>query len=331
MIGRNIIVIGASAGGVQALLGIVEQLPASLNAAIFIVLHIGSSQSRLPEVLGRKSLLPVEHPYDGQAIMPGHIYVAPPDFHMMLEKNRIRLVHGPKENFTRPAIDPLFRSAALAFGTNVVGVILSGQLDDGTAGLIAVKDRGGVAIVQDPAEAVAPSMPRSAAACVAVDHVCTAGAIAQLLVNYDPAGEFLPEVARAIEPRQQVPSSAAYRDEQHEFDPAGMSSQLTCPECGAVLYQLRDERLLRFRCLSGHAMSARALLARLAASREGVIWSTIRSLTEEATLVRHIADRPNDVQADGRPSNSVDADMLIALAATLHETLSTWALPPRGP
>ena len=159
---------------------------AAIGSAVLIVLHIGASISRLADILNRAGKLPVGQPVDGESIQTGHIYVAPPDLHMTLEGDRIRLGRGPKENFSRPAIDPLFRSAALSFGPRVVGIVLTGQLDDGSAGLIAIKERGGIVIVQDPAEAVAPSMPQRAAACVAVDHVCPLAEMGPLLLRYEP-------------------------------------------------------------------------------------------------------------------------------------------------
>src|SRR5579864_7798260 len=171
MPGHDIIVIGASAGGVEALVKLVGQLPGDLPAAVFVVLHIpAESPSLLPGILERSGPLPASQPGDNEAIRSGHIYVASPDYHLLIEQGRVRQMRGPKENRHRPAIDPLFRSAALTYGPRVVGVILTGALDDGTAGLLAVKRRGGVAIVQDPDEALYPSMPLSALENVEVDY-----------------------------------------------------------------------------------------------------------------------------------------------------------------
>jgi two-component system, chemotaxis family, protein-glutamate methylesterase/glutaminase len=181
---NNIIVIGASAGGVEALSTLVRALPAGLPAAVFVVLHIpAQSPSLLPSILSRAGQLPAIQPTDGMAISPGCIYVAPPDHHMLLERGYIRIVRGPRENRHRPAIDPLFRSAARSYGARVTGVILTGTLDDGTAGLLAVKQRGGIAIVQDPKEALYTSMPRSALDHVAVDYCASLGEIATRLVE----------------------------------------------------------------------------------------------------------------------------------------------------
>ncbi|QDC37665.1 chemotaxis protein CheB [Sphingobium fuliginis ATCC 27551] len=184
MAGHDIIVVGASTGGVDALVRLVAQLPAGMDAAMLIVLHVGTGVSRLADILNRAGKLPAGQPADGEEILAGHIYVAPPDLHMTLEGGRVRLAHGDKENFSRPAIDPLFRSSAAAYGPRVVGIVLTGKLQDGSAGLLAIKQGGGIAIVQDPAEAVAPSMPQRAIACAPVDHVCPLAEMSALLLHY---------------------------------------------------------------------------------------------------------------------------------------------------
>jgi len=210
VIKRDIIVVGASAGGVDALSRLVAQLPANLNAAVLIVLHIGSGVSHLADLLNRAGKLPAGQPADGEDILAGHIYIAPPDFHMMIEGGRIKLARGPKEKFCRPAIDPLFRSAAVFYGRRVVGVMLTGGLDDGSAGLLAIKDGGGIAIIQDPKEAVAPTMPRSAAACTKPDHVCPLAEIGALLIHYSSPGTRPPGKA-----------ARAYSKSDGELSPAG--------------------------------------------------------------------------------------------------------------
>src|SRR2546421_6158345 len=185
MPGHDIIVIGASAGGVEALVKLAGQLPADLPASIFIVLHIpAQSPSLLPDILSRSGRLEAVHPQNGESIAPGRIYIAPPDHHLIVTRGHVRVIHGPKENRHRPAIDPLFRSAALAYGPQVIGVVLTGSLDDGTAGLIAVKQRGGLAVVQDPDDAYCGDMPRSALRYVkAPDYVLPVDQIAPKLIE----------------------------------------------------------------------------------------------------------------------------------------------------
>lgn len=181
---QNIVVIGASAGGVFSLIQLVKDLPTDLPVAIFIVLHLSAKYpSTLPYILQKSGNLPVNHAIDGAAIELGQIYVAPPDRHLLVKPDHMRVVLGPKENRFRPAIDPLFRTAALAYNKRVVGIVLSGALNDGTAGLIEIKEQGGLAIVQDPREALIPSMPESAIKHVMVDHILPVAEIAHVLVE----------------------------------------------------------------------------------------------------------------------------------------------------
>lgn len=182
MVRRNIIVIGASAGGVWALWHLVQGLPADLPAAVFIVVHLSAKYpSALPHILQNAGNLPVVQAVDGAEINPMRIYIAPPDRHLLVKPDCMRVVFGPRENRFRPAIDPLFRTAAVAYGKRVIGIVLSGALDDGTAGLAEIKEQGGVAVVQDPQEAFFTSMPQSAIKHVAVDHILPVADIARIL------------------------------------------------------------------------------------------------------------------------------------------------------
>ncbi|HEU4628992.1 MAG TPA: chemotaxis protein CheB, partial [Gemmatimonadaceae bacterium] len=179
---RAVIVIGASADGVEALQEVISRLPADLPAAVLVVLHVASgAPSVLPRILDRRAALGVSHARDGEPIVPGHVFVAPPDFHLLVKDGRLKLLRGPRENGVRPAVDPLFRSAADAYGPAVVGVVLSGTLDDGTLGLGMIKRAGGLAVVQDPDEALFDGMPRNAVERVRVDHVVPLAEIAPLL------------------------------------------------------------------------------------------------------------------------------------------------------
>ena len=184
MAGYDIIVIGASAGGVNALRQIAEDLPADLPAAVFMVLHVPAlGRSYLPQIITRSGPLEAVHPTDGMSIEQQHIYIAPPDYHMQLELGIIRVVRGPKEHRNRPAIDPLFRSAAEVYGPRTIGVVLTGALTDGTLGLAVIHQQSGITIVQDPKDALYPSMPMSAQALVPVDYVLPLKAIGPLLAQ----------------------------------------------------------------------------------------------------------------------------------------------------
>lgn len=189
MTNSRVVVIGASAGGVEALMQLVEHLSPQLNAAIFIAVHFPpGSVSFLPKILNRAKTLPAAHPHNGETIRPRRIYVAPPDYHMLIHPDTIELSRGPRENGHRPAIDALFRSAAQAYGPGAIGVVLTGMLDDGTKGLQVIKAEGGVALVQDPAEAMFRSMPESAIAHVEVDRVLPLTALANYIVDLYSVG-----------------------------------------------------------------------------------------------------------------------------------------------
>ncbi|MEQ9239030.1 chemotaxis protein CheB [Coleofasciculus sp. E2-BRE-01] len=239
MPGHDIIVVGASAGGVEALTKLVAALPENLPAVIFIVVHISRhAKSFLPDILNRKTLLPVAHATESEEIVQGHIYVAPPDYHLLVKRGYVRLVYGPKENGCRPAVDPLFRTAAKAYGRRVVGVVLSGVLDDGTVGLMDVKRLGGVAIVQDPDDALFSGMPKSAIKHVDVDHILPLSSIASTLVRlaHEPVTEegattMSSENEIEIEPDVVELNGVAMRE--REF---GTPASLACPDCGGMLY-----------------------------------------------------------------------------------------------
>src|SRR5438270_410467 len=236
MPGHDIVVVGASAGGVEALETLVRTLPPGLPAAIFVVLHVpAQSPSFLPVILSRSGLLETVQASDGLEIKHGHIYVAPPDHHMLVERGHVQVVRGPKENRHRPAVDPLFRSAARAYGPRVVGVVLTGALDDGTAGLLAVKRRGGIAVVQDPSNALYPGMPRSALENIAVDYSLPLSDIGLLLrrLVYEPAEE---EGAYSVSEDMEMETKLAEMDIDtlNSSKPVGTPSGFSCPEFGGV-------------------------------------------------------------------------------------------------
>jgi two-component system, chemotaxis family, protein-glutamate methylesterase/glutaminase len=292
MSGRDIIVVGASAGGVEALVKLASHLPADLPAALLVVLHLPSrSTSVLPKILSRVGPLKAIHPQHNDPIQRGYIYIAPPDHHLLIKGEVIHLSRGPRENGHRPAIDPLFRSAARTYGPQVVGVILSGALDDGTAGLQAVKMRNGIAVVQDPTECPFPGMPQSAIEKLDVDYVLLVTEIAVLL----------DQLAHQELPADASPASAQMEDEiqiaeldmnavEDENRP-GTPSMFACPDCGGTLWEIHDGELVHFRCRVGHAFSAETLLAEQSEALEEALWVAFRALEESASLATRMAKK----------------------------------------
>ena len=295
---RDIIVMGASAGGLSAFNRIMKQLPEQLNAAVFIVWHLSPhSPSILPEILNRAGKLKAKHPADGESIEKGKIYIAPPDHHLLLEVNRIRLTKGPKENRFRPAVDPLFRSAAYAYGPRVIGVVLSGALDDGTAGLWAIKDRGGIAVVQDPAEAEQPSMSASALKNVEVDYCLPISEIPPLLVTLtqqEVGEESRAPMSRGLE----IETKIALGGDAADLDvkQLGEVSEFTCPDCHGTLVEVTNDKLVRFRCHTGHSFGSASLLAEQTDSVEQSLWNAIRAVEERIRLLKHLAQHASNLE-----------------------------------
>jgi two-component system chemotaxis response regulator CheB len=296
---NKIIVIGTSTGGLNALKEIFSGLPPDLPAPVFVVLHIGRSESILPRVLGPHSLLPVVHAIDGAAIESGKIFVAPPDHHLVLEADRMRLSRSARENHARPAIDPLFRSAAVAHRRRVIGVVLTGNLDDGTVGLQAVKAYGGTAIVQDPDEAEAASMPLSASRYVDTDYCLALDDIAPTLArlaNQAAAEDETMNVEKAIRVENGVALTGRIRED--EIDAIGSRAAQTCPECGGNLWTINDSNPLRFRCHTGHAYTSQSLLQHQTESTEQAVWAAVRALHERYTLLTRLADGAKENGSD---------------------------------
>lgn len=235
---KDIVVVGASAGGVQALRTLVAGLPADLRAAVFVVLHTSPlHKSTLAEILTRAGPLPAKHPKDGERIERGRIYVAPPNRHLVLEEDRVRVVFGPAENRFRPAMDPLFRSAASVYGPRVAGIVLSGTLSDGCNGLIEIKQKGGLTVVQDPKEAEFPQLPLNVLRRLDVDYILPAVSIAELLRT---------AIATPVEEES---------NRMTTNEPEPHFSGLTCPDCDGPIMEVNDGSVLRFQCIVGHAYS----------------------------------------------------------------------------
>ncbi len=269
----DIIVIGASAGGVEALKRVVSGLPPDFPAAVFVVLHLPAwSASRLPEILARSGALPASHPPDGSPIRNGHIYVAPPNQHLLVNEGSIQLGAGPKENRHRPAVNALFRSAALAYGPRVIGVVLTGGLDDGSSGLWEIKQRGGKAVVQEPSDAMFPDMPRNALENVPVDHAVPLEEMASLLI------------ALAGQPVQP-------QDHKGNTTMEPRRTQLTCPECRGPISETNKGPISEFSCRVGHSYSSESFLAAHAETLERTLWAAVVALEEGAEAARELASR----------------------------------------
>ncbi|HJU20250.1 MAG TPA: chemotaxis protein CheB [Stellaceae bacterium] len=312
-VNHDIIAIGASAGGVEALQTLVSGLPADLTAAVFIVLHIGRSRSELAQILDRAGPLPAMPAKSGERIETGRIYVAVPDRHLLIHDSHVLLRRGPHENLSRPAVDPLFRSAACSFGVRVIGVVLSGALNDGTAGLRAVKRCGGLAVVQDPADAVMRDMPESALRYVAVDHCVPASAMGPLLARLaaTPVGR-TPEIPADIRFEAAI-AAQELKDMTAKEQQIGKPSPFSCPECGGTLWELADGNMLRYRCHVGHAYTAEAMLAAGTDEIDKLLSRLLRSHRDRAEVVRRMAALERELHHDK------EADRLLVRAREYEE------------
>jgi two-component system chemotaxis response regulator CheB len=291
MANRDIIVIGSSAGGVEALQRLCARLPANLPAAVFVVQHLSpSSRSLLPQLIGRVAPLPAASPADGDAIEPGRIYVAAPDHHMLLRHGRVLMRRGPYENRTRPAVNALFRSAAIAYGGRVIGVVLTGLLDDGTEGLIAIKAAGGMSVVQDPADAEWPSMPQNALKRDHVDHALRLGDLPALLVRLvgETAGESVPSPQEAI--TEDRIAAQEFAIVEPDIITPGEPSHISCPDCGGVLNQIEVQNELRFRCQIGHAFTPLGLAAAQNDELERALAVAVRTHRDRIRLFGQMRD-----------------------------------------
>jgi len=288
---RDIIVIGASAGGLEPLSILLAGLPANFPASILVVRHITPhSPSVLPQILEKVATLPVVEAEDGEPIYTGRIYVAGADRHLMVDGTHLRLTRGPKENFSRPSINVLFRSAAYSMGPRVIGIVLSGILDDGTSGLWAIKDRGGLALVQLPEEASHTSMPQNAIEHVKVDAVLPVAEMPARLVEW---------TSESMERKEAKPMSAILEAEHHialnevnvrqrsmELGPLAM---VTCPECHGAMVRIEEDSLVRFRCHTGHAYSIRSLMADVNEEIDESLWKSIKVIEERIFLLYDMA------------------------------------------
>lgn len=330
----KIVLIGGSAGAIKALKVILPTLPQDFPAAVLIVTHIGSHKSIVPEILGRTSPMSVRHAINGEPIIPGRVLVAPPDEHLTVVlkdgKACVQLVHGPKENHCRPAIDPLFRAAASVFQENTIGVLLSGYLNDGTVGLQAIKACGGLAIVQDPIESEALDMPASALEHVDVDRVLRVNDIGPALVelvarSVQPSGpgprEFISSIPRWIDIENRI---TAMDSDMDDLEQIGKLSRLTCPECAGVLWEIGQKGPVRYRCHTGHAFTAKVLESLHHDAVEDAIWGAIRALHEQERLFNKLCERERQSsQAERAAEYEAKAMHAKAQSQTLRDVIST--------
>jgi two-component system, chemotaxis family, protein-glutamate methylesterase/glutaminase len=283
----RVIVIGTSAGGLEALVRLHAQLPANLKASLFVVQHMApdATASVLVRNLEKNGPLACSVARDGDPIVQGHLYVAPPDHHMLLGRSTVLVTKGARENRYRPAIDPLFRSAAVAHRASAIGVVLTGRLDDGTSGLTAIKRCGGVTVVQDPDDAAYPDMPRSALGGLRVDH-CVAlaemGALFQRLVDRRPGRN------KAVPDDIAMEATIAERvvSDMKAVDALGARAPYNCPDCGGVLWDVTRRKGKRFRCHVGHAFTAATLLTAQSSKIEETLWISLRMLEERRNLLQ---------------------------------------------
>jgi two-component system chemotaxis response regulator CheB len=334
---KDIVVIGASAGGMGALEKLVAGLPADLPASLFVVWHLSPGvRSVLPAVLTRAGPLPAVHPKDGDPIKPGRIYVAPNDHHLLIERGYVRVTKGPKENRFRPAVDPLFRSAAYVYSTRAVGVVLSGALDDGTAGLWAIKLRGGTAVVQDPADAMHRSMPLNALDNVDVDYklpVAEMGALLGRITREDAAPEPLIPAQERDKMEAEVKIAREVDARVENILRFGQLSPFTCPECHGVLTLFREGNILRFRCHTGHALSSATLLESNTEQVEQRLLDAMRALDEIVMLLNQLGEeyarQGNTAAAEqcfNRARDAYERSRPIREAAMNNEEFTTDAL-----
>jgi two-component system, chemotaxis family, protein-glutamate methylesterase/glutaminase len=303
---RDVIVIGGSAGAIEPLKVIIRGLPADFPAAVLVVIHVSPDSPRmLASLLANAGPLPATCSIDRESLQGGHVFVCRPDHHLTIEDGELRVLHGPRENRHRPAIDPLLRSAARVFGRRALGVVLSGLQDDGSAGLYAIKQRGGITVVQDPEDADWKDMPSHAIEYVEPHYVLPAVDISQVLVRFtEEQGNGVPMAKKTSSSRELVRRNGqhkslsasstsqpdANRDVAYFDEGEGVPSVFACPECHGVLWELRDDKMLRFRCRVGHSYGTESLNDELSSASETALWAAVRALEEKAALSRRVAE-----------------------------------------
>lgn len=301
--GHDIVAVAASAGGVEALKALVKALPQDLGASVLVALHLPrDARSMLAQILARVSRLPVDVAEHDAPLRPGRVYVGSPDSHLLVLDDRIVLGQGPRENGHRPSHDAMLRSVALAGGTRTVGVVLTGLLDDGAAGLAAVQRYGGTCLVQDPDDCEFPSMPKAALAAVPGARCRPLAALAKeiALAVEEPAMDAAPEVDDAQRSLDVVELSSAMHGTPVMPDGTspGEPSTFSCPDCHGVLNSVPDADVIRFRCRTGHAWTAESLASQQEEQVEEALWVALRVLEERADLSRKLSGEAREGSRD---------------------------------
>lgn len=288
MANRDILAVGASAGGVEALLSLARTFPADLPASVLVTLHLPPHmRSSLDEIMGRAGRLPAAFARDGEILRKAHIYIAPPDRHLLLDGPRVCLGEGPRENNSRPAIDPMLRSAAVCCASRTIGVVLTGTLGDGASGLWAVRQAGGIAVVQDPSDAAFPEMPLAALNRANPDHVVSLADLPALLESLvrQPAGETRP-LPHSVQ--YEVEIARTGRGSMDELDNIGRRSVLACPDCGGVMWEIDEGDLARYRCHVGHTYTDEVMSMALDENLRRALAGALRALEERLSLAQKI-------------------------------------------
>lgn len=334
-VNQRIIVIGASSGGFDIIKTIVKGLPPDLDASVFIVWHMAPDvRSVMPSVLNKLNRIFAAHASDREEIRPNRIYIAPPDHHLLVENGFIRVTRGPKENRFRPAVDPLFRSAAYAYGDRVIGVVLSGALDDGTAGLWAIKNYGGTTVVQDPKDAEMPSMPENALQQVEIDYCLPAAGLAGLLARLSADKQTQNgQVMKDERTKAEIQIAAENTAQAMQVFADGKLTEFTCPDCHGVLSKIIEGTLIRYRCHTGHAFSADTLLSAITENIEDSMYNAIRGIDESVILLNHLGDHfaeANNTKLAAmyfkKANEANERSNLVRKAVFTHEQLSKEAL-----
>lgn len=285
---RDVLVVGGSAGAIEAIQALLRGLPDDLGAAVFVVIHIPEHRgSVLPSILQRSTSLDVQHAYNGAPVRTGQVRVAPPGYHMLLRDGLVILDRGPRENHERPSVDGLFRSAARTFESRVAGVVLSGNSDDGLAGMQAISRAGGIIAVQDPSDAAFPSMPQAVCEHMDVDMAAPAEALGRMLSRVLPKRRTKhEELSGRISQEAEVSSMNPLQS-----PPPGRPSTFSCPDCNGVLWEHQDGKLQRYQCIVGHAYSAEAVMEQKSDELESTLWAALRALEENAGLSERMERR----------------------------------------